>query len=61
MKAYIITTGALFGVLAIAHLLRIVGEDPHLATNPFFVLITVGAAALCIWAWRLLRSSNRSP
>jgi hypothetical protein len=58
MKAYVITTGALFGVLTIAHILRIVEEGPSLATNPWYILITVAAAALCAWAWRLLRRSG---
>ncbi|HXL79271.1 MAG TPA: hypothetical protein VN951_00220 [Pyrinomonadaceae bacterium] len=59
MKAYVTTSGAIFGVLAIAHLLRIAVENRHLATDPFFVLITLASAALCIWAWRVLRRSNR--
>jgi len=58
MKAYVTTSGAIFGVLAIAHLLRIAVENRHLATDPFFVLITLASAALCIWAWRVLRRSN---
>jgi membrane associated rhomboid family serine protease len=59
MKAYVITSGAIFGVLAIAHLLRIAMENRHLATEPVFVLITLASAALCIWAWRVLRRLNR--
>jgi hypothetical protein len=58
MKAYVITTGAVFGLLTIAHLLRIVMENPRLATDPFYILITVASAALCIWAWQLVRRSN---
>jgi hypothetical protein len=60
MKAYVMTTGAVFGLLTLAHLLRIFEEGPHLATEPFFVLITVASAGLCLWAWRLLRLSTRS-
>ncbi|MGH9968141.1 MAG: hypothetical protein ACREBG_09970 [Pyrinomonadaceae bacterium] len=59
MKAYVITTGALFGLLTVAHILRIVTEDPHLAREPVFMLTTVASAALCIWAWRVVRRSNR--
>jgi hypothetical protein len=59
MKPYVVTTGALFGVLALVHLWRIVEERP-LATDPWFVLITVAAAALCLWAWRVLRLLRRS-
>ncbi len=59
MKAYVMTTGALFGLLTLAHLWRIVEEGRHLATDPWYVLITLVAAALSLWAWRLLRLSAR--
>jgi len=55
MKAYAMTTGTLFGVLTFAHILRMITEDPHLATDPWYSLITVIAAALCLWAGLLLR------
>jgi protein-S-isoprenylcysteine O-methyltransferase Ste14 len=55
MKAYLMTTGAVFGLITLAHLWRILDEWPHLATEPGYLLITVAAAALCLWAWRLLR------
>ncbi len=54
MKAYVMTTGTVFGLIALAHLLRIVAEGQRLATDPFFVLLTAAAAALCLWASRLL-------
>ncbi len=60
MKAYVITTGAVFGLLTLAHIWRLFAEGPRLATNPWFVLLTVAAAALCVWAWRMLRLSSRS-
>jgi hypothetical protein len=60
MKAYVMTTGTVFGLLALAHLLRIFVEGRHLATNPLYILITLAAAGLCVWAWRLLRLSTRS-
>jgi hypothetical protein len=59
MKAYVITSGVIFGLLTIAHLLRIVLESRHLATEPGYILITLASAALCIWAWRVLRRLNR--
>ena len=55
MKAYVMTTGAIFGLIVLAHVARVVAEGPRLATDPFFVLLTVLAAALCVWAVRLLR------
>lgn len=60
MKAYVMTTGAVFGSLTLAHLLRIIVEGAQLARDPWYVLITVAAAALCLWAWRLLQLPTRS-
>ena len=59
MKAYVVTTGSVFGVLVLAHVWRAVEEGPHVATDPWFVLFTVVAAALSIWAWRVLRLMPR--
>lgn len=55
MKAYLITTGAVFGLLTLVHLWRIIVEGLHLATEPVYVLITLAAASLCLWALLLLR------
>jgi hypothetical protein len=64
MKAYLITTGTLFALLALAHLLRTILEWPRLATDLSFVIqgpgIGVVALALCFWAWRLLLVSART-
>ncbi len=59
MKAYVMTTGAVFGLLTLAHIWRVVEEGPHLATDPAYVLITVVAAALGLWACRLLWRAPR--
>lgn len=59
MKAYVITTGAIFGLLTLAHVWRILAENRQLATDPFFVLVTLASTALCLWAWRLLGRSAR--
>jgi hypothetical protein len=59
MKAYVITSGAVFGLLTLAHLLRIMAEGLHLAKDSLYVLITLAAASLCFWAWRVLRLSKR--
>jgi hypothetical protein len=60
MKAYVMTTGVVFGLLTLAHIWRVIEEGPHLATEPWYVLITLAAAALCLWAGRLLWRSPRS-
>ncbi len=36
MKIYVVTTGAIFGVLTLAHIWRMVEEGSHVATDPFF-------------------------
>ncbi len=59
MKAYIMTSGAVFGLLTLAHIWRAIEEGPGLAKDPWFVVITVFAAALCLWALRLLWRSPR--
>ena len=59
MKAYLLTTGVVFALLTLAHFLRIIMEGPHLAKDPFFLLITVAAGGLCVWALWLLRLSKR--
>jgi hypothetical protein len=60
MKTYVMTTGLLFGLLTVAHVWRVFEEGARLATDPWYVLITIAAAALCLWAWRLLRLSTRA-
>ena len=58
MKAYVITSAVLFGLLTVVHLLQIVMES-HLATEPAYFLITLVSAALSVWGWYVLRRSNR--
>jgi hypothetical protein len=63
MKAYLRTTGTIFVLLALAHVWRAIAEWPGLAADRWFVLeaaIGIAAAALSVWAWRLLRLSTRS-
>ncbi|MBO0863152.1 MAG: hypothetical protein J2P21_32605 [Chloracidobacterium sp.] len=60
MKAYVVTTGSAFGLLVMAHIWRIVEEGVALAKDPIYILITVAAAALCLWAWRLFKLLSRS-
>jgi len=55
MRAYVMTSGAIFGLVVLAHLLRIAAEGPQLMRDPWYVLLTALAAALCAWAVRILR------
>jgi hypothetical protein len=59
VKAYVMTTGIVFGLLTLVHLWRVLEEGSHLATDPGYVLITLIAAGLCVWAFWLLRPSTR--
>jgi hypothetical protein len=60
MRAYVMTTGVLFGLVTLAHVWRVFEEGRGLATDPSFILLTIVAAALCLWAWRLIRLSTRA-
>lgn len=55
MKAYVMTTGAVFGLITVAHVLRIIAEGTRLMTEPLYLLLTIAAASLCLWAFRLLQ------
>jgi hypothetical protein len=59
MRAYVIATGVVFGLITLAHVWRIVVE-PRLATEPWFLLTTIVSAALCVGAWRVMRRSKAS-
>ena len=60
MKAYLITTGAVFALITLAHIARVFAEGPHLATDPLFIVLTVATAVLCFWACCLLWRSRRA-
>jgi hypothetical protein len=63
MKAYFVTTGLLFGIMAVLHVWRAIAEWPVSGvTAPF--LLGMGAlilipAALSLWAWQLLSKLER--
>jgi hypothetical protein len=59
MRAYVMITGILFGLIALVHGWRVVAERGGPATDPWFILITIVALGLCLWAWRLLRRTPR--
>jgi hypothetical protein len=60
MKAYLITTGVIFGLITVAHILRMVMEGAHLVREPVYMLLTLLSAALSVWALQLLRRSNHT-
>ncbi len=60
MRAYLLTTGIVFGVLALVHVWRVIEERNSLAKDPWFLIITIVAAAFSFWAFRLYSRSPRS-
>ena len=54
MKLYLIITGIIFALITIAHIVRMAVE-PHVLTEPVYLLLTLVSAALAIWAVLLLR------
>jgi hypothetical protein len=63
MKTYLVTTGCLFALLALAHLVLTIQGWSRLTTDPWFVVQGPGIGALAgglsFWAWRLLWASTR--
>jgi hypothetical protein len=55
VKAYVTTTGALFSLLVLVHIWRVIAEGSSMLKDPFYVLITVACAALAAWAWHVRR------
>lgn len=64
MRAYLATTAVIFGLLALAHVLRTIAESSRLTTDPGFLVegpgIGLVAALLCAWAIALLRRTPSS-
>jgi hypothetical protein len=58
MRAYVLATGIVFGLLAVAHLARMIGENRDPAQTPWYVGITLVAAGLSAWAFVVLRRSR---
>ena len=54
MRAYLLTSGAIFALIAVAHIWRLTLER-HLLTEPWYLALTALAAALAVWAAALLR------
>ena len=60
VKAYIMTTGALFGLIMVAHVLRAIEEGPCLFGDPWYVAFSALAAVMFAWALGLVLRKPRS-
>ena len=61
MRAYVATTGAVFGLLVLAHVWRVALEGWSMAREPAIVISTLASVGFCAWAWRLLRPQREEP
>jgi hypothetical protein len=59
VKAYLLTTGVIFALLTILHGWRMVAEAGGPGRDPWFLLITLVAAAFTVWAGVLFRQTQR--
>jgi hypothetical protein len=57
MKAYLITTGTVFALIVLSHVLRFITEGGAVR-EPLLWLLTLLAAGLSFWAWSLLRLAS---
>ena len=60
MKAFLWTTGIVFALITVAHIWRVFAESTALARDPWFIVISLVAAGLSVWSFRLLRSFTHS-
>ena len=58
MRAYLVTTGVMFALVAVAHVWRIAVESRALAMDPWFIGLTIVAVLMSVWAFRLLRTAT---
>ena len=55
MKAYVVTTGVIFALIVVAHIWRAIEEGAGMAKDPAFMALTIAAAALAFWSWRVFK------
>jgi hypothetical protein len=59
MKAYLITTGTVFALIAVAHVARMIAESSQMR-EPWFVALTLLTAGFSVWAFSLVRKTRNS-
>jgi hypothetical protein len=60
MRAYVMTSGGIFGLIVVAHILRMVEEGPQVARDPLYVIATIVAVGFSVWSFLLLRLRART-
>jgi len=59
VKAYLAITGVLFALIVVAHIARLAEEGTALLRDPWWVVLTIVAGAMSVWAWRLFAQTRR--
>jgi hypothetical protein len=59
MKAYVITTGAIFLSIVLVHVARVISEGAHVLMQPVFAVTSILSLLLILWAWRILNRLSR--
>lgn len=54
MRIYVLATGIVFALITVAHIWRMMAENPHLASEPDFIIVTLLSTGLALWAALLL-------
>jgi hypothetical protein len=60
MRTFVATAGSLFGLIFIAHVLRLAMEGLGPLSDPVFILTSIASIGLFAWAAILLSSSRAS-
>ncbi|HKN84319.1 MAG TPA: hypothetical protein VJW17_12815 [Pyrinomonadaceae bacterium] len=55
MKAYLLTTGVIFALLVLMHVLRLILESTRFLSDPFFIGLTLLSASMAVWSFVLFR------
>jgi len=62
VKTYLLTTGTIFGLFSIGHIVELIAEWRSPASDPWFIggmaLIVVVSGALSIWGFRLWKATG---
>ena len=59
MRAYISITGILFALIVVVHIWRAIEEGAHVVKEPSFLIATLLAIGMSLWAMILLRRSGK--
>jgi hypothetical protein len=64
VKTYLLTTGTIFGLFSVGHIVELITRWRSPASDPWFIggmaLIVVVSGALSIWGFRLWKATGRA-